>query len=78
MNTSLQHKKGGSKMGFISPNLTYEDTCNYYKNIVHTLGCWFINTNTLTSGKLCSCLDLQVKENREPTYSNLSFNSNTK
>jgi hypothetical protein len=24
------------------------------------------------------CLDLQVKENSEPKYSNLSFNSNTK
>jgi hypothetical protein len=36
---------GGSKMGFIPPNLTYEDTCNYYINIVHTLGFWFINTN---------------------------------
>jgi hypothetical protein len=48
MNTSLQHKKGGSKMGFIPPNLTYGDTCNYYINIVHTLGFWFINTNTLT------------------------------
>ena len=58
-------------MSLIPPNLTYEDTCNYYINIVHTLGFWFINTNTLSSGKLCLCLHLHVKEKREPKYNNL-------
>ena len=44
--------------------------------IVQTFGLECINTNTLTSGKLClSTVALQVKENREPKYStcNLSL-----